>query len=193
MHTHGRAGLRSQNAIDWPRPTTNVEERLLHSPEVVAGRAGRPDVHDSDRKRHQGKAQQNKVIVSSCLKNVSLLVELDLMALCTPGKHQSPARQTQKRSRQGRIGNTMFLRMLDGDRPYLGSFLSCIRNAADQEQSRSDNQQDKPHSELAHLVFPFLQSNAPNAQEAGRGRFLAQLGAVARCPAFIGGSGPNQA
>ena len=39
MHTHGRAGLRSQNAIDWPRPTTNVEERLLHSPEVVAGRA----------------------------------------------------------------------------------------------------------------------------------------------------------
>ena len=49
----------------------------------------------------------------------------------------------------------MFFRMLDSDRPYLGSFLSRIGNAADQEQNHSDNQQDKPDSESVHLRPPF--------------------------------------
>jgi len=49
----------------------------------------------------------------------------------------------------------MFLRMFDGERPYLGSFLSGIGNAADQEQSHSDNQQDKPYRELVHSGSPF--------------------------------------
>jgi hypothetical protein len=54
----------------------------------------------------------------------------------------------------------MFFRMLDGDRPYLAFFLSCIGNPASQEQGHSDYQQDKPDSEFVHLRLPsFLPSH----------------------------------
>ena len=49
----------------------------------------------------------------------------------------------------------MLLRMLDGNRAYLGSFLSRIVDPADQEQNHSDNQQDKPDFESVHLRLPF--------------------------------------
>jgi hypothetical protein len=58
----------------------------------------------------------------------------------------------------------MFFRMLDGDRPYLGLFLSCIGNPADQEQGNSDNQQDKPDSEFVHLRLP---SFSPSTVHSG--------------------------
>jgi hypothetical protein len=60
----------------------------------------------------------------------------------------------------------MLFRMLDGDRPYLGSFLSRIGNTADQEQNHSDNQQDKPQAESAHRCPPFpSQSNVNSGTE----------------------------
>ena len=55
----------------------------------------------------------------------------------------------------------MFFRMHDGDRPDSGSFLSCVGNRADQEQSHADNQQEKPHSKLVYLGLPFTSTKRP--------------------------------
>jgi hypothetical protein len=60
----------------------------------------------------------------------------------------------------------MFFRMLNSDRPYLGFFLSCIGNPADQEQRHSDNQQDKPDSESVHLRLPFPSIKRPRRRAA---------------------------
>jgi len=60
----------------------------------------------------------------------------------------------------------MFFRMLDGDRPYLGFFLSCIGNPAHQEKNHSDNQQDKPDSESVHPRLPFLSIKRPRRRAA---------------------------
>jgi hypothetical protein len=60
----------------------------------------------------------------------------------------------------------MFFRMLDGDRPYLGFFLSCIGNPADQQKNHSDNQQDKPDSESVHLRPPFPSIKRPRRRAA---------------------------
>src|ERR1051326_1823500 len=101
---------------------------------------------------------------TQCISAMSTIrVEPALRALCAPGKHQSPARQTQNYARHGHIGNGTFFRMLDGDRPYLGSFLSCIGNSAGQKQGHSDNQQDKPDSKFVHLRLPSFSPSTVNS------------------------------
>jgi hypothetical protein len=75
----------------------------------------------------------------------------------------------------------MFFRMLDGDRPDLGFFVSCIGNPAGQEQSHSDNQQDKPDSESVHLRLPFPSIKRPRRRAGKRiiHRCLAEHGDLA--------------
>jgi hypothetical protein len=76
----------------------------------------------------------------------------------------------------------MLFRMLDGNRPYLGFFLSCIGNPAGQEQSHSDNQQNKPDSESVHLRLPLPSIKRPRRRAAAKQivhRCLAEHGDLA--------------